>query len=150
MGEVARSGRRGHSDARNRPQSFTMTWSEMGDWWLTELERDSAYEEVVTPMFLDILSPEPGALYLDLGCGEGRVMRTMLDKGSHVHGVEMNQMLASRSSEVAPTVIAHLPDLPHFGTTPTTAPTASWSSSTCPTIEDSSQRQRGWFGLADP
>ncbi len=88
-----------------------MTWSEMGEWWLTELEGDPAYEEVVTPMLLDVFSPVVGALYLDLGSGEGRVMRTVRDIGGRVHGVEMNQVLASRSSEIAPTIVARLPDL---------------------------------------
>ncbi|MEX2251153.1 MAG: class I SAM-dependent methyltransferase [Acidimicrobiia bacterium] len=88
-----------------------MSWPEMGEWWLTELEGDAAYESVVTPMLLDILQPVAGALYLDLGSGEGRVMRTVLEYGSRVHGVEMNKVLASRSRAIGPTVIAQLPDL---------------------------------------
>ncbi|MDP9495777.1 MAG: class I SAM-dependent methyltransferase [Actinomycetota bacterium] len=88
-----------------------MTWAEMGEWWLTELDGDPAYEEVVTPMLLDILEPMPGALYLDLGSGEGRVMRTVLAHGGLVHGVEINQILAIRSDAVGPTIIARLPDL---------------------------------------
>ena len=83
----------------------------MGEWWLTELEGDPAYEEVVTPMLFDVLEPEPGALYLDLGSGEGRVMRAVQDRGSRVHGVELNQVLATRSAEAGPTVVARLPDL---------------------------------------
>jgi len=83
----------------------------MGEWWLTELEGDPAYEEVVTPMLLDILRPEPGALYLDLGSGEGRVMRAVQEQGGLVHGVEMNQVLASRSGTIGPTIIARLPHL---------------------------------------
>lgn len=88
-----------------------MTWTDMGEWWLTELESDPAYEEVVTPMLLDILEPIPGALYLDLGSGEGRVMRIVQEQGGQVHGVEVNQILASRSSAIGPTIIARLPDL---------------------------------------
>ena len=91
-----------------------MTWSDMGEWWLTELERDHAYEDVVTPMLLDILDPQPGDLYLDLGSGEGRVMRAVQDRGSRAHGVELNRFLASRSAAVGPTVIGELPDLSFF------------------------------------
>jgi SAM-dependent methyltransferase len=91
-----------------------MTWIDMGEWWLSELEDDPAYEEVVTPMLLDVFEPEAGSLYLDLGSGEGRVMRTMLDRGALVHGVEMNQVLATHSAETGPTVIARLPDLSYL------------------------------------
>jgi SAM-dependent methyltransferase len=86
----------------------------MGEWWLTELEGDHAYESIVTPMLLDILEPEPGLLYVDLGSGDGRVMRALLERGSRVHGVELNQVLASRSGAVGPTVIGELPDLSFF------------------------------------
>jgi len=91
-----------------------MTWSDMGEWWLTELEDDPAYEEVVTPMLLDVWQARPGALYLDLGSGEGRVMRTVLGGGGRVHGIEMNQILASRSAEAGPTILARLPDLAYL------------------------------------
>jgi len=88
-----------------------MTWNDMGEWWLSELDGDPAYEEVVTPMLLDILQPSPSALYLDLGSGEGRVMRTVQGQGSVAHGVEMNQILAARSADVGPTMVGLLPDL---------------------------------------
>jgi len=88
-----------------------MTWSDMGEWWLTELAGDPTYEAVVTPMLLDILEPEPGALYLDLGSGEGRVMRAVIGQGSQVHGVELNRDLAAQSGAIGPTVVGELPDL---------------------------------------
>lgn len=88
-----------------------MTWTDMGEWWLTELAGDPAYEEVVTPMLLDILQPVSGALYLDLGCGEGRVMRAVQERGALVHGVEVNRVLAARSGAIGPTILARLPDL---------------------------------------
>ncbi len=88
-----------------------MSWSEMGEWWLTELAADPAYESVVTPMLFDVLEPEPGALYLDLGCGEGRVMSAFLERGATVHGVEINHGLATRASAIAPTIVGRLPDL---------------------------------------
>ena len=45
---------------------------ELSEWWLAEIEEDPAYATVVTPMLLDVVRPEPGRTYLDLGCGEGR------------------------------------------------------------------------------
>jgi SAM-dependent methyltransferase len=65
-------------------------------------------------MLFDVFHPKPGALYLDLGSGEGRVMRVVQDSGALVHGVEMNQVLASRSAETGPTIIALLPDLSYL------------------------------------
>ena len=31
-----------------------MPWSDLADWWCDELARDSAYEQVVTPLLLEI------------------------------------------------------------------------------------------------
>jgi hypothetical protein len=52
-----------------------LSWTDLTSWWLDEIATDPAYEEVVTPLLLDVLEPQAGKLYLDLGCGEGRVMR---------------------------------------------------------------------------
>lgn len=86
-----------------------MSWNEIGDWWLTELASDPAYEEVVTPLLLQVLEPQVGYTYLDLGSGEGRVMKAVAAAGSNVHGVEWNESLARHSSE--PVVVANLPSM---------------------------------------
>jgi SAM-dependent methyltransferase len=88
-----------------------MSWSELTDWWLSEVADDPAYEQVVSPMLLDVLQPEPGMAYLDLGSGEGRVMWEVTSSGALVHGVELNFDLARRSSQAGPTMIGRLPDL---------------------------------------
>ncbi|MGH8870680.1 MAG: class I SAM-dependent methyltransferase [Acidimicrobiia bacterium] len=88
-----------------------MTWSDLSDWWLSEITEDSAYEEVVTPILLDVLRPEPGLTYLDLGCGEGRVMGAVTRRGAAAHGVDINPDLAKRAAGVGPVVIADLPEL---------------------------------------
>lgn len=88
-----------------------MSWSDLGDWWVSEISDDPAYEEVVTPMLLDILRPQPGLTYLDLGSGEGRVMRAVAGTGALVHGVDLNPDLARRAAGAGPVVIAPLPDL---------------------------------------
>jgi len=90
------------------------SWSELGEWWLLELASDPAYENVVTPMLIDLLRPEAGKSYLDLGSGEGRVMRKVKAFGAKVHGVELNSGLAQRSGEVGPTEVGELPDLSAF------------------------------------
>ncbi len=86
-----------------------MNWSELSGWWLEEIETDPAYETVVTPLLLDVLRPEPDALYLDLGCGEGRVMRAVAVSGTRVHGLDLTHDLALRAGAA---FVAELPDLP--------------------------------------
>ena len=88
-----------------------MSWSDLSDWWMTEIVDDAAYEEVVTPMLLDILRPQTGLTYLDLGTGEGRVMRAVAETGTIVHGVDLNPDLARIAGEAGPVVVASLPDL---------------------------------------
>lgn len=88
-----------------------MSWSDLADWWLAEIEDDPAYEALVTPVLLDILDPQAGLTYLDLGCGEGRLMRAVADAGALVHGVELNADLARRAANAGPIVIGRLPDI---------------------------------------
>jgi SAM-dependent methyltransferase len=88
-----------------------MSWLELDEWWVSELADDPAYETVVTPMLLDILRPEAGMTYLDLGSGNGRIMRAIVEVAAKVHGVEINSQLGRLSAEVAPTVVGELPDL---------------------------------------
>lgn len=88
-----------------------MSWSDLTDWWLDEIATDPAYEDVVTPMLLDVLSPEMGKTYLDLGCGEGRVMRALGSANAKAIGVELNLDLARRAVEAGPVVSGSLPDL---------------------------------------
>ena len=86
-----------------------MSWSELSDWWLAELASDPAYEHVITPLFLDVLGPEPGHRYLDLGSGDGRLIKAVSERGSEAHGVELNEQLAAHSNAVV--VVAALPHL---------------------------------------
>ena len=88
-----------------------MSWSDLTDWWLEEIASDPAYDQMVTPMLLDVLDPEAGKTYLDLGCGEGRVMRELTMTGASPIGVEMNLDLARLAVEAGPVVAGSLPDL---------------------------------------
>lgn len=91
-----------------------MSWHELSEWWINEVADDPAYEGVVTPLLLEILQPEGANTYLDLGCGEGRVMKSVSGTGAMVIGVELVQDLASAASNTAPTVIGELPELSYF------------------------------------
>lgn len=75
------------------------------------MTNDPAYEAVVTPMLLGILDPVSERTYLDLGCGEGRVMRSVSRRRAEVHGVELNPHLARLAAQTAFTMIGELPDL---------------------------------------
>lgn len=86
-----------------------MSWIEITEWWLSEVTTDPSYDTVVTPMLLDILAPDSGAIYLDLGCGEGRVMRALRARGARVHGIDLNVELVAHSVGVA---VAQLPAIP--------------------------------------
>jgi SAM-dependent methyltransferase len=86
-----------------------LSWSYLTEWWLAELAIDSAYEEVVTPLLLEVLQPGRGAIYLDMGCGEGRVMRVVTEFGAVIHGLDINPDLAARAS---PTMVADLLAIP--------------------------------------
>ena len=81
----------------------------MSEWWRTELDNDPAYEQVVTPLLLEILRPQPDLTYLDLGCGEGRVMRALGRLGATVLGIDLSEGLLEGLDRVA---VARLPCLP--------------------------------------
>jgi SAM-dependent methyltransferase len=86
-----------------------VTWPDLEEWWLGEIGDDPAYEEVLTPLLVEVLQPEPDKLYLDLGCGEGRVMRALTRLGARVVGLDVNEGLARAAS---PAVVARLPGIP--------------------------------------
>jgi SAM-dependent methyltransferase len=88
-----------------------VTWSELSEWWSAEIVDDPAYEEVITPLLIDILRPQSGLVYLDLGCGEGRVMRAVAGAGGSIHGVDINIELLLRAASSGPVVAGELPDL---------------------------------------
>lgn len=91
-----------------------MTWPELHSWWTRELEGDPAYETVVTPLLFDVLDVDPEQLYLDLGCGEGRLMRRLGAKGAGVVGVDIAESLALLAADEGPVVVAELPSLGFF------------------------------------
>lgn len=86
-----------------------MSWSGLGEWWRGEVESDPAYEAVVTPMLTQVLQARSGARYLDLGCGEGRLMRAVAARGAWVHGVDLNIDLARSAGNA---LVARLPAVP--------------------------------------
>lgn len=88
-----------------------VSWDRIDSWWLEELAGDPAYEEEIEPLLLSLLQPQPDSLYLDLGCGEGRLMRTVKGEGARVVGCDLSLLLLSRAIRHGPVVRCALPSL---------------------------------------
>lgn len=70
----------------------------MAEWWLTELADDPAYEQEVLPLALSLLEPHTDGTYLDLGCGEGRVMAAIAARGATPIGVDVAPALLEKAA----------------------------------------------------
>lgn len=79
-------------------------------WWLEELT-DPTYSEDVLPLLLEMLRPQKSALYLDLGCGEGRVMAAVNKTGATVIGCDSNPELLQVAAKRGPVLQLDLPSL---------------------------------------
>src|SRR5215210_1382476 len=63
------------------------------------------------PSFLSLV-PAPGALTLDVGCGEGRLTRALAERGHRVVGIEPSATLAGLAAEASTVVRADAAALP--------------------------------------
>ena len=93
-------------------RSLRAAWDENArDWvrWARSPECDHAFWRLNLPALLALLS-EPGKLTLDVGCGEGRVARTLKGLGHHVVVVESSPVLAEAASECDPSFEVHVAD----------------------------------------
>lgn len=88
-----------------------VTWDRLDRWWLEELATDPAYQEEIEPLLVSLLDPESGRLYLDLGCGEGRLLRAVSAFASRVIGCDLSVLLLKRARQHGPVVRAVLPSL---------------------------------------
>ncbi len=81
-------------------------WEDQADEWVELTENDPFYDLLNKPAFLDLL-PAPGALTLDIGCGEGRLARELTDRGHRVLGFDGSPSLACRAArDLRPTTAA--------------------------------------------
>jgi len=89
-----------------------VTWGdELAGWWIGEIETDPAYAEEVVPLACDLIDPIAGQRWLDLGCGEGQMMRALAGRDISLVGCDISSNLARRASVEGPAVVAELPDL---------------------------------------
>lgn len=88
-----------------------MTWDRLASWWIEELAADPAYDEEIAPLLLQLLEPQPNNLYLDLGCGNGRIASRVIAAGARVVGCDLNLELLRVSVKECPVVQTVLPQL---------------------------------------
>jgi SAM-dependent methyltransferase len=84
----------------------------LAEWWVAEVGADPAYRDEVIPLLLEVLGPQEGDRYLDLGCGEGSVLHEVAVSGARVIGCDLSFDLARRAAAHGPVVVARLPGLP--------------------------------------
>jgi SAM-dependent methyltransferase len=71
-------------------------WREQSDAWATWArtpDHDYFFWRFNLPRFLDIV-PAPRRATADIGCGEGRLARVLIDRGHHVVGIDASPILA--------------------------------------------------------
>jgi SAM-dependent methyltransferase len=75
-------------------------WDAQADGWIGVTHDDPMYEFINKPAFLELVPP-PGALTLEIGCGEGRVARDLRRAGHEVLGIDGSPSLlrAARDHE---------------------------------------------------
>jgi SAM-dependent methyltransferase len=86
---------------------MTDEWSEAAGWWFTEVADDSLFGTDVLPLLERAMPPLDGP-WLDLGCGEGRVMRAL---EGEVLGCDLSFELVAAAHRFGPVVQCRLPDL---------------------------------------
>jgi SAM-dependent methyltransferase len=87
----------------------TSEWESLAEWWVGEVASDPAYRHSVLPL-TEALCPDNG-LILELGCGEGQVIRYLARDGRTLVGLEPNPILAAVAAAGAPVFRARMPDL---------------------------------------
>jgi SAM-dependent methyltransferase len=91
---------------------MSRAWDDsVADWWVGEVAADPVYAQEVVPLALGMLEPGPGRLYLELGCGEGEVMRAVRARGARILGCDLSERLVRRAAAAGPVAVCRLPDL---------------------------------------
>jgi SAM-dependent methyltransferase len=85
-------------------------WDAQADDWIELTTDDPFYDRLNEPAFLDLL-PAPGALTLDVGCGEGRLARTLERAGHRVVALDGSPALAAAGRRGNPSLPVGVGDI---------------------------------------
>jgi len=85
----------------------TEAWDELAPWWIDAV-RDDPRESSDLLALLDELAVGTGGRTIDLGCGEGQVMRHV---GTPIVGTDVSARLLESAAAAGPVVRACLPEL---------------------------------------
>jgi SAM-dependent methyltransferase len=89
-----------------------VTWGEdLAGWWVEEIEADPVYRDTIVPMIRTLVGEIPGQHWLDLGCGQGRIMQELAGLGARPVGCDVSPALARLARRQGPVVLGRLPDL---------------------------------------
>jgi SAM-dependent methyltransferase len=89
-----------------------VSWGDdLAAWWTEEVAGDPAYRDEVMPLAIDVIGAAPGERWLDLGCGEGRMMAALGARGARVIGCDLSPALCRSARAEGPVVVCRLPDL---------------------------------------
>lgn len=88
-----------------------MSWSDLSTWWRSELGEDPAYEADVAPLVMELVGSVAGKCVIDIGCGEGRLMSTLVSAGAVAVGVDVSRDLLGSARMFGPVVRVRLPFL---------------------------------------
>jgi SAM-dependent methyltransferase len=86
---------------------MTEAWAEIAQWWIDAVRDDPRDADDLLDL-LDDLVVGTGGVTLDLGCGEGQVMRHL---GPPIVGIDASRPLLEHAARTGPVVHGRLPDL---------------------------------------
>ncbi len=86
-------------------------WEALAEWWVSEVAGDPAYESDVTPLLRHVMPAGTTGPVLDIGCGDGRVLRDLTADGVVAFGCDLSQALLVRAAAHRPVVRCRLPSL---------------------------------------
>ena len=96
-------------ESNDLPAAWERNAADWIRWTRDPAELDGHYVRYHRGLFLELLPPPP-ARVLDLGCGEGRLSRDLVELGYGVVGVDVSPSMVAAARVAAPEMEIHLAD----------------------------------------